>query len=114
MGYAQYVPSDVQLLSHSELVDRMVMTLGGRVSEEIHFDTVTSGASDDFKKVTDIATAMVTKWGMSEKLGWLNFDEDEGHYSKPFSEETGSLIILKCAGLCQNVVNCVINCCSQR
>lgn len=116
LGYAQYVPSDVQLLSHSELVDRMVMTLGGRVSEEIHFDTVTSGASDDFKKVTDIATAMVTKWGMSEKLGWLNFDEDEGHYSKPFSEETGSLIdsevrriVSECRELCHKLLQSKVN-----
>ncbi|CAN6665010.1 mitochondrial respiratory chain complexes assembly protein Afg3p [Trichomonascus vanleenenianus] len=92
LGYAQYVPSDVQLLSEQELVDRMIMTLGGRVSEELHFDSVTSGASDDFKKVTQVATSMVTRWGMSDKVGWLNFEEDEGSYSKPFSEETGALI----------------------
>lgn len=92
LGYAQYVPSDVQLLSETELLHRMIMTLGGRVSEELHFPTVTSGASDDFKKVTEIAQSMVMRWGMSKKLGWLNFEEDESHFSKPFSEETGSLI----------------------
>jgi AFG3 family protein len=111
LGYAQYVPSDVQLLSETELRHRMIMTLGGRVSEELHFPTVTSGASDDFKKVTEIAQCMVMKWGMSEKLGWLNFEEDEGHFSKPFSEETGSLIdeevrriVQNCHDECRNLL----------
>ena len=65
------------------------MTLGGRVSEEIWFDTVTSGASDDFNKVTRMATAMVTEWGMSPKIGYLNYrDNNEQSFHKPFSEET--------------------------
>jgi AFG3 family protein len=76
----------------SQLMDRMAMTLGGRVSEELHFDTVTSGASDDFNKVTRMATAMVTKWGMSEKLGYIYFDEDEQRFQKPFSEDTARTI----------------------
>ena len=45
--------------------------MGGRVSEELHFDTVTSGASDDFNKVTRMATAMVTKCGMSKEVRYL-------------------------------------------
>lgn len=92
LGYAQYLPPDIQLLSTAELSDRMAMTLGGRVSEEIHFSSVTSGASDDFKKVTAIATNMVTTWGMSEKIGWLNFDDGQQRFNKPFSETTGQLI----------------------
>ena len=65
------------------------MTLAGRVSEELHFDTVTSGASDDFNKVTRMATAMVTKWGMSAKLRYLYYDDDDQQQlHKPFSEET--------------------------
>lgn len=71
-----------------QLMDRMAMTLGGRVSEELHFDTVTSGASDDFNKVTRMATAMVTKFGMSEKIGHIYFEEDQQQFHKPFSEET--------------------------
>ena len=72
----------------NQLMDRMAMTLAGRVSEELHFDTVTSGASDDFNKVTRMATAMVTKWGMSSKIGYLYFEEDQQQLHKPFSEET--------------------------
>jgi len=65
------------------------MTLAGRVSEELHFDTVTSGASDDFNKVTRMATAMVTKWGMSPKLRYIYYEDDgQNQLHKPFSEET--------------------------
>lgn len=70
----------------------MAMTLGGRVSEELHFETVTSGASDDFNKVTRMATAMVTKWGMSKHIGYLYFEEDPNQLHKPFSEETARKI----------------------
>ena len=89
LGYAQMLPnSESYLMNVNQLMDRMAMTLGGRVSEELHFDTVTSGASDDFNKVTRMATAMVTKWGMSRKIGFLYFEEDEQKLHKPFSEET--------------------------
>ncbi|KAI5211074.1 hypothetical protein AUEXF2481DRAFT_28733 [Aureobasidium subglaciale EXF-2481] len=89
LGYAQYLPSgDTYLMSYLQLLDRMAMTLAGRVSEEIHFETVTSGASDDFNKVTRMATAMVTKWGMSKKVGYLYFEDDPNQLQKPFSEET--------------------------
>ncbi|KAI9774420.1 MAG: AAA ATPase afg3 [Geoglossum simile] len=93
LGYAQYLPSgDTYLMNVNQLMDRMAMTLGGRVSEELHFDTVTSGASDDFNKVTRMATAMVTKWGMSNKVGYLYFEEEDQKLHKPFSEETAKTI----------------------
>ncbi|TVY52186.1 Mitochondrial respiratory chain complexes assembly protein YTA12 [Lachnellula cervina] len=93
LGYAQYLPAaDTYLMNVNQLMDRMAMTLGGRVSEEIHFDTVTSGASDDFNKVTRMATAMVTKWGMSKKLGPLHFEDDENKLHKPFAEATAQTI----------------------
>ena len=90
LGYAQYLPAqgDTYLMNVKQLMDRMAMTLGGRVSEELHFDTVTSGASDDFNKVTRMATAMVTKFGMSAKIGHIYFEEDQQQLHKPFSEET--------------------------
>jgi len=89
LGYAQYLPQgDTYLMNVKQLMDRMAMTLGGRVSEELNFETVTSGASDDFNKVTRMATAMVTKWGMSSKIGYLYFEEEEQKLHKPFSEET--------------------------
>lgn len=79
-------------MSVSQLLDRMAMTLGGRVSEELHFDTVTSGASDDFNKVTKMASAMVTKWGMSKEVGYLHFADDQQQFQKPFSEATAQKI----------------------
>ncbi|KAI1006764.1 Mitochondrial respiratory chain complexes assembly protein [Podosphaera aphanis] len=94
LGYAQYLPnSDSYLLNVNQLMDRMAMTLGGRVSEELHFETVTSGASDDFNKVTGLARAMVTKWGMSQKLGPLHFeDNSDRSFQKPFAEATAQTI----------------------
>ncbi|KAK7203279.1 peptidase family M41-domain-containing protein [Myxozyma melibiosi] len=92
LGYAQYAPADTMLLSEQQLMDKMTMTLGGRVSEEMHFPTVTSGASDDLKKVTRMATMMVTSFGMSKKVGLVHFDENSNSFNKPFSEETASLI----------------------
>jgi AFG3 family protein len=94
LGYAQYLPNgDTYLMNVNQLMDRMAMTLGGRVSEELHFDTVTSGASDDFRKVTQMATAMVSKWGMSKKIGYIYFEDGEGQQlTKPFSEDTAKNI----------------------
>lgn len=93
LGYAQYLPAgDTYLMNVKQLMDRMAMTLGGRVSEELHFDTVTSGASDDFNKVTRMATAMVTQWGMSAKVGPLHFPQFEDKLNKPFAESTAQTI----------------------
>ncbi|KAI0434560.1 peptidase family M41-domain-containing protein [Xylaria sp. FL1042] len=92
LGYAQYLPGDAYLMTYNQLMDRMAMTLGGRISEELHFTTVTTGASDDFQKVTRMATAMVTQWGMSEKVGPLHFQDEDNKIHKPFSETTGQTI----------------------
>lgn len=88
LGYALNVPGDTYLMNVNQLMDRMAMILGGRVSEELHFETVTSGASDDFNKVTRLATLMVTKYGMSSKIGYLFYEDDDMKLHKPFSEET--------------------------
>ena len=94
LGYAQYLPQgDKYLMNVNQLMDRMAMILAGRVSEELHFDTVTSGASDDFNKVTRMATSMVTKWGMSSKIGYLFYEDDQQQQlHKPFSEATAQNI----------------------
>jgi AFG3 family protein len=88
LGYAQYLPQDAYLMNTNQLMDRMAMTMGGRVSEELHFPTVTTGASDDFKKVSQMARNMVTQWGMSEKVGPIHFDSDPNRVQKPFAEAT--------------------------
>ncbi|KAK1972862.1 ATP-dependent metallopeptidase HflB [Colletotrichum sublineola] len=93
LGYAQYLPQgDAYLMTVQQLMDRMAMTLGGRISEELHFPTVTTGASDDFRKVTQMARKMVTQWGMSEKVGPLHFDDDPNTLQKPFAEATAQAI----------------------
>ncbi|RCK54438.1 Mitochondrial respiratory chain complexes assembly protein YTA12 [Candida viswanathii] len=94
LGYAQYLPPDQYLTSTLQLYDRMIMTLGGRVSEELHFDSVTSGAHDDFKKVTAIAQSMVLRFGMSDKVGMVNYYDtrSQDDLTKPFSDETSRII----------------------
>ncbi|KAI9269888.1 peptidase family M41-domain-containing protein [Sporodiniella umbellata] len=94
LGYAQYLPKDQYLFSKNHLLDRMCMTLGGRVSEKIFFNTITTGAQDDLQKVTKMAYAQITAYGMNDKIGPLSFSDpqNESSFQKPFSEETGTLI----------------------
>lgn len=94
LGYAQYLPPDQYLMSAAQLRDRMIMTLGGRVSEELHFSSVTGGAHDDFKKVTNIAQSMVLRFGMSKKVGMVNYADTQSsdNLTKPFSDETNQTI----------------------
>ncbi|ODV98540.1 hypothetical protein PACTADRAFT_31929 [Pachysolen tannophilus NRRL Y-2460] len=103
LGYAQYLPGDQYLISKEQFMHRMIMALGGRVSEELHFPTVTTGASDDFKKVTQMATSMITRLGMSPKLGTIVFENNKNsggfQIHKPFSEKTAELIDNEVKGL---------------
>lgn len=93
LGYAQYLPPDIYLYTTHKLLDRMTMTLGGRVSEELHFNSVTSGAADDFEKVTSMAQKMVLACGLSPKVGLISYDMDRGNdFTKPFSDKTASVI----------------------
>ena len=92
LGFAQYLPEELSLYSKDALLDMIKVALGGRIAEELFFDgRITTGASDDLKKVTQIATGIVTTYGMNEQVGLLNYQSEEG-YQKPFSEATGALI----------------------
>jgi AFG3 family protein len=91
LGFAQYLPDEVSLYTKEQLLDTMVMALGGRVSEELFFNRITPGASDDIKKVTQIAQQIVTTYGMSPLLGALNYAVDEG-YQKSYSDKTSRMI----------------------
>lgn len=95
LGYAQYLPKEQYLYSTEQLFDRMCMTLGGRCSEQIFFNRITTGAQDDLRKVTQSAYAQVVQFGMNEKVGNLSFDvpqQGEMVMDKPYSEETSQLI----------------------
>lgn len=94
LGYAQYLPKDQYLLSKEQLFDRMCMTLGGRVAEELFFNRITTGAQDDLKKITDSAYAQIVRFGMNERVGQVSFDGQQGEatFTKPYSEETAQMI----------------------
>ncbi|KAK6106558.1 ATP-dependent metallopeptidase HflB family protein [Brugia pahangi] len=91
LGYAQYLPKEQYLYSTEQLLDRMCMMLGGRVSEEIFFGRVTTGAQDDLQKITEMAYSQIVKFGMSKKVGPLSFTEGS-NFQKPYSETTAELI----------------------
>ncbi len=78
LGYTMHLPEDDRYLQRrSKFMDDLAGVLGGRVAEEIVFDDITTGASNDLERATDLARAMVTRYGMSEKLGPRTFGDRE-------------------------------------
>ncbi|PYN50153.1 MAG: cell division protein FtsH [Candidatus Rokuibacteriota bacterium] len=76
LGYTQQLPvEDRYLMTRAELADRLDVLLGGRVAEELIFSDVSTGASDDLRRATDIARHMITQYGMSETLGLATFEQ---------------------------------------
>lgn len=93
LGYAQYLPKELKLHSTAQILDTMCMTLGGRVSEQIFFNSITTGAHDDLQKVTRSAYDQVATYGMTSALGNVSYPRSEGQeFQKPFSEHTARLI----------------------
>lgn len=100
-GYTLQVPDeDRNLITKTEILGRITVLLGGRVAEELYFNEVSSGASDDLEKATHYAQAMVCELGMSEKLGHLTFGKKDRQVflgrdlmrEKDYSEQTAVLI----------------------
>ena len=97
LGYAQHLPEERYLYTREALIDRMTMTIGGRVAEEIVFGRITTGAQNDLERITRMAYAMVVDYGMSERIGQVSFNlsrrgEDEPMFDKPYSDDTARLI----------------------
>jgi AFG3 family protein len=94
LGYAQYTPKEQYLYNTDQLFDQICMSLGGRASEELNFHKISTGAQNDLQQITRMAYAMVTVYGMNEKVGNVSFYDPaaENTFTKPYSEETSKLI----------------------
>jgi len=112
LGVTQQLPlDDRHIYTEDYILKKITVLLGGRVSEEIVFNKVSSGAQDDLKKATQIARKMVCTWGMSKRLGPLTFGRSEEHVFlgkelfqiKDFSEETARIID-------EEIKNIILNC----
>ena len=96
LGAAWYLPEERSITTKEQLLDEMCSTLGGRAAEQIIFDTISSGAQNDLEKVTKQAYAMISIFGMSDKVGNVSFYDSTGQsdygFTKPYSEKTAELI----------------------
>jgi AFG3 family protein len=94
LGYAQYVPKEQFLYTTEQLSDVMCMTLGGRAAEDIVFGRISTGAQNDLERITKMAYAMVTIYGMNNRIGNLSFNDPNQDYrfAKPYSEEMAKAI----------------------
>jgi cell division protease FtsH len=94
LGYAQYTPKEQYLYNTDQLNDQICMTLGGRASEDIFFGKISTGAQNDLQQITRTAYAMVTVYGMNEKVGNVSFydPQQENAFTKPYSDDTAKMI----------------------
>jgi len=90
LGYAQYLPKEVYLRTQTQIMDTVCMALAGRAAEEVFFGRVTTGASDDLRRVTQIVYGTIQEYGMNSKVGQLAFPKDPnaGPGDKPYSDAT--------------------------
>ena len=95
LGAAWYLPEERQIVRTEQMLDEMCATLGGRAAESIIFDKISTGALSDLVKVTQQARAMVTIYGLNNKIGNITYyqtNDSEYGFTKPYSEETAKLI----------------------
>ena len=95
LGAAWYLPEERQIVRTDQIQDEMCAALGGRASEEITFGKISTGALSDLEKVTKQARAMVTIYGLNEKIGNLTYYDPTGEeygFTKPYSEKTAQVI----------------------
>ena len=95
LGAAWYMPEERQITHTQVLLDELCSLLGGRAAEELFLDRISTGAANDLERVTKLAYAMITYYGMSDKLPNLNYadSQSDGYtFQKPYSEETAVII----------------------
>jgi len=96
LGAAWYLPEERQITTRDQLLDEMCAALGGRVSEELMFGKISTGAMNDLEKITKQAYAMIAYFGMSDEVGHVSFYDSSGQtdmtFTKPYSEKTAELI----------------------
>ncbi|NCB08798.1 MAG: ATP-dependent zinc metalloprotease FtsH, partial [Bacteroidia bacterium] len=96
LGAAWYLPEERSITTKEQLLDEMCSALGGRAAEELVFKKISSGAQNDLEKITKQAYAMVSIFGMSEKVGNVSYYDSSGQtdysFTKPYSEKTAELI----------------------
>jgi len=94
LGAAWYLPAERMIVQTEQMLDEMCATLGGRAAEKIIFNKISTGALSDLEKVTKQARAMVTVYGLNEKVGNITYYDSSGNdaFVKPYSEETAKTI----------------------
>ena len=96
LGAAWYLPEERLIVRPEQMLDEMCATMGGRAAEKVVFNKISTGALSDLEKVTKQARAMVTIYGLNEKLGNITYYDSSGqseyNFSKPYSEETAQVI----------------------
>jgi cell division protease FtsH len=96
LGAAWYLPEERQITTKEQLLEEMTATLGGRAAEQITFGKISTGALNDLERVTKQAYAMVTYYGLSDKIGNLSFYDSTGQndyfFQRPYSDKTAELI----------------------
>jgi cell division protease FtsH len=96
LGAAWYLPEERQIVRPDQMLDEMCATMGGRAAEKVTFNRISTGALSDLEKVTKQARAMVTIYGLNDKIGNVTYYDSTGqseyNFSKPYSEETAKVI----------------------
>jgi ATP-dependent metalloprotease FtsH len=96
LGAAWYLPEERQIVRTEQMLDEMCATMGGRAAEKVIFNKISTGALSDLEKVNRQARAMVTIYGLNDKLGNITYYDSSGqseyNFSKPYSEETAKVI----------------------
>lgn len=105
LGAAWYLPEERQLTTTEQLLDEMCAALGGRAAEELFFGKISTGALSDLEKVTKQAYAMISIYGMSDKIGNISYYDSSGQnngFTKPYSEERSKIIDEEVTRLVEN------------